>query len=84
MNLLEFLTSEECLILNSFHTFRNDNFLKAHAEKFSEGNDTIRGILQRNYTETQITIKAIEDRLKDDRISNTERGELGFGHSGLK
>lgn len=58
------------------HIAENDNFLKAHAEKFSEGNDTIRGILQRNYTETQITIKAIEDRLKDDRISNTERGEL--------
>lgn len=54
----------------------NEQFLKHHASSFSEGNEHIRGILQRNFTETQKTISAIEARISNPNISNSERGEL--------
>lgn len=54
----------------------NEQFLKAHSERWSETNDYIRGVLQRNATETQLTISALQERLNDPRATATERGQF--------
>lgn len=51
-------------------------FIRQHAENFSQHNAAIKGVIQRNALETQITIDAINAKLNHPNTSAYERGEL--------